>query len=120
MRLLERNSSTIYYSKRHMNDEGIVYFNEPVTLSANPMPVSVDWTRVVQGQASLDVKKFLISRDSISETLDLEITEGDYFYVDVEPSEDYSNYIQGKGADYIVIGLEKTPNYTGVILKGLS
>ena len=49
-----------------------------------------------------------------------DLAEGDYFYINNIPPEDYSDYIRGQDADYMVIGIENTPNYMKVMLKRLS
>ncbi len=157
MRLLEKNGKLIYHSVRNVTeDEGIEYFDVPVAIKANPMPVSVDWTRTQNGQITTGMLKFFISRDAIRNAIvfnpygyDHEIdgvssygldsdnpygwvdeyltrwiaggvSEGDLFYVDETPSEDYTDYVRGNGADYCVVGVEDTPNYLGVILKRLT
>lgn len=154
MRLLEKNEKMIYHSKRNLTeDEGIEYFDVPVGIRANPMPVSVDWTRTTNGQFQTGMLKFLISRDAIRTAIvfnpygyDYEydgessygmtednpygwvdeyltrwiaggVSEGDYFYVNNTPPDDYTDYTRGKDADYVVAGVENTPNYLGVILK---
>lgn len=157
MRMLEKNNKLIYHSGRNVTeDEGIEYFDVPVGIKANPMPLSVDWTRAESGQISTGMLKFFISRDDIrnaivfnpygydheidgtsSYGLDSEnpygwideyltrwidggISEGDLFYVDNAPSENYDGYIRGDNADYKVVGVENTPNYIGVILKRIT
>ena len=53
MRMLERNSKIIYHSKRHLTDDGIEYFDVPVALKVNPMPLSTNWTLVKKGQIEI-------------------------------------------------------------------
>lgn len=66
MRLLEKNTKLIYHSKRNIDeDNDMVYFDVPVGLKANPMPLSVDWTRAESGQYTTGMLKFFISRDAI-------------------------------------------------------
>lgn len=69
MRMLERNGKIIYHCKRHLTDDGVEYFDIPVGIRANPMPVSTDWTRAEKGEVTRGMKKFLISRDTLRETI---------------------------------------------------
>lgn len=48
------------------------------------------------------------------------VSQGDYFYVDTTPPDNYVDYIRGKNADYKVVGIENTPNYIGVILRRIT
>lgn len=69
MRMLERNAKLIYHSKRHLTEDGIEYFDVPVALRVNPMPIQVDWTRAEKGEIETGMKKFLISRTLLRDTL---------------------------------------------------
>jgi len=155
MRMLERNEKIIYHSKRHLTSDGVEYFDVPVALRCNPMPVSTQWSQVTGGSFEKGMKKFMLSRSTLRETIifkgygydnpiegestygvsssdpygwveeymtrwihDLE--SGDRFYVDAETPETNAEEVVAEGADYIVNGVEDTPNYIGIILKRLS
>lgn len=69
MRDLERNGKLIYHSKRRLTEDGVEYFDVPVALRCNPMPVSMDYSSLPKGQVVRASKKFTISRSSLRETL---------------------------------------------------
>lgn len=117
MRTLERNEKTIYHSKRNLTEDGVEYYDVPVALKCNPMPVSVDWTRAGKGEIQTGLLKFMLSRDVYQ---DIVVEEGDKFYVDTTPPELYGDYVRAFGADYVVVGIEPTPTYIGVIIRRLA
>lgn len=45
---------------------------------------------------------------------------GDRMYVDTVPPTAYADYVIARGADYVVTGVENTPNYITAILKRLT
>lgn len=120
MRMLERNEKIIYYSKRHLTEDGIEYFDTPVALRCNPMPVSVEWARVESGAYEKSMKKFLIARDTLQNAIIFSLLQGDRFYVDAVTPATHDEELTAEGADYVVVGVEDTPNYIGVILKRLA
>jgi len=125
MRMLERNEKIIYHSKRHLTDDGIEYFDVPVALRCNPMPVSTDWSRTTGGTVETGMKRFVISRDTLRNTLvfnpyGCDLTNGDRFYVDAQTPDTPDEEMMAVGADYVVAGVEDTPNYIGVILRRLA
>ena len=135
MRMLERNEKIIYHSKRNLTDDGIEYFDVPVALRCNPMPVSTDWSRTTGGTIETGMKRFIISRDTLRNTLVFnpygwvdeyltrwihDLTDGDRFYVDAQTPDTPDEEMMAVGADYVVAGVEDTPNYIGVILKRLA
>lgn len=135
MRMLERNEKIIYHSKRNLTDDGIEYFDVPVALRCNPMPVSTDWSRTTGGTIETGMKRFIISRDTLRNTLVFnaygwvdeyltrwihDLTNGDRFYVDAQTPDTPDEEMMAVGADYVVAGVEDTPNYIGVILKRLA
>lgn len=152
MRTLERNEKIIYHSKRRLTDEGVEYFDPPVALKANPMPVSNQWLTNGKGTFELGIKRFILSRDMLRDTIVFnpygyehpiegessygiseefpygwvdeyltrwanDLLHGDRFWVDITPPDDY---IMAQEADYMVIGVEPSPNYIAVILKRLA
>lgn len=155
MRMLERNERIIYHSKRHVTDDGVEYFDVPVALRCNPMPVNRGWIQQITGVVETGMKRFIISRDTLRNMIifkaygydhpiegestfgmdeenpygwveeyltrwihDLE--NGDRFYVDATPPETHDGELMAENADYVVAGVEDTPNYIGVILKRLA
>ena len=121
MRMLERNEKTIYHSKRNLTDDGIEYFDVPVALRCNPMPVSTDWSRTTGGTIETGMKRFIISRDTlVFNPYGHDFTNGDRFYVDAQTPDTRDEEMMAVGADYVVAGVEDTPNYIGVILKRLA
>ena len=121
MRMLERNEKIIYHSKRHLTDDGIEYFDVPVALRCNPMPVSTDWSRTTGGTIETGMKRFVISRDTLVFNLHgYDFTNGDRFYVDAQTPDTLDEEKMAVGADYVVAGVEDTPNYIGVILRRLA
>lgn len=155
MRMLERNEKIIYHSKRHLTDDGVEYFDVPVALRCNPMPVSVEWSQTVGGAIEKGMKKFMLSRDTLRNTIIFkaygydhpidgessygvspadpygwveeymtrwinDLIQGDRFYVDAQTPETYDDEMMAVGADYVVAGVEDTPNYIGVILRRLA
>lgn len=125
MRMLERNEKIIYHSKRNLTDDGIEYFDVPVALRRNPMPVSTDWSRTTGGTIETGMKRFVISRDTLRNELEFnsygyDLNEGDRFYVDAQPPDTPDEKMMAVGADYVVAGVEDTPNYIGVILRRLA
>lgn len=155
MRTLERNQKLIYHAKRNLTEDGIEYFSVPVALRCNPMPVSTDWTQAEKGLVSTGMKKFILSRDLLRDTLVFnpygydhpiegestygadssnpygwveeyltrwihDLANADRFYVDTVPPEDADEYMMAKGADFVVTGVEDSPNYIGIILKRLA
>jgi len=152
MRLLERNAKIIYHGKRNLTDDGVEYFDVPVGLKCNPMPVGNAWDYSQQGFVESGLKSFKISRDLLRDQLQFnpygydhaidgesdfgmdeinpygwvdeyltrwinDLTNGDVFWVDTIPPEDYIEYDSGKGSDYVVEEVQDTPNYIGIILK---
>lgn len=155
MRMLERNEKIIYHSKRNLTDDGIEYFDVPVALRCNPMPVSTDWSRTTGGTIETGMKRFIISRDTLRNALVFnaygydhpiegeshygmtevnpygwvdeyltrwihDLTNGDRFYVDAQTPDTLDDEKMAVGADYVVAGVEDTPNYIGVILRRLA
>ena len=121
MRMLERNEKIIYHSKRNLTDDGIEYFDVPVALRCNPMPVSTDWSRTTGGTIETGMKRFIISRDALVFNLHgYDFTNGDRFYVDAQTPDTLDEEMMAVGADYVVAGVEDTPNYIGVILRRLA
>ena len=125
MRMLERNEKIIYHSKRHLTDDGIEYFDVPVALRCNPMPVSTDWSRTSGGTIETGMKRFIISRDTLRNAFvfnpcGCNLTNGDRFYVDAQTPDTPDEEMMAVGADYVVAGVEDTPNYIGVILRRLA
>ena len=119
------------------------------------MPVSTDWSRTTGGTIETGMKRFVISRDTLRNTLvfnpygydhpiegesDYGMTDenpygwvdeyltrwihdlenGDRFYVDSQTPDTPDEEMMAVGADYIVAGVEDTPNYIGVILRRLA
>lgn len=123
--MLERNEKTIYHSKRNLTDDGIEYFDVPVALRCNPMPVSTDWSRTTGGTIETGMKRFIISRDTLRNAFvfnpyGCNLTNGDRFYVDAQTPDTPDEEMMAVGADYVVAGVEDTPNYIGVILRRLA
>jgi len=48
------------------------------------------------------------------------LTNGDRFYVDAQTPDTLDEEKMAVGADYVVAGVEDTPNYIGVILRRLA
>ena len=49
-----------------------------------------------------------------------DLTNGDRFYVDAQTPDTLDEEMMAVGADYVVAGVEDTPNYIGVILRRLA
>ena len=69
MRNLERNGRLIYHTKRYLTDAGVEYFGVPVALRCNPMPVTTDWVTVDKGTMEKGTKRFVMSRDTLRDTI---------------------------------------------------
>jgi hypothetical protein len=118
MRTLERNQRTVYHCTRQLTDGGVEYFSVATPISCNPMPVSTDWTQAGKGFVESSMKRFVLpklTRDVIPT-----INEGDRFYVDAVVPTNTDEQMMAKGSDYVVYGVEDTPNQIAVILKRLA
>lgn len=69
MRNLERNGKLIYHTKRYLTEDGVEYFGVPVALRCNPMPISTEWSTLPVGTVDLGMKKFILSRDGLRDTI---------------------------------------------------
>lgn len=113
MRMLKLNERKIYYAKRMLTND-IELFLEPIEMCVNPVTMSHSWT--IDRIGAIESGKQVFSLP-LKEGEGIAI--GDRVYVDVVP--DFDNYDgSAQDADYVVVGLEKTPNVLSVVVKRLA
>ena len=136
MRMQESNKRKILYCKQRIHDNGATYYDPPVRLDVNVVPVSSLWNSSLMGVAQQG--KYIFSVDaSLYANL---FSIGDRFYVDnqtevteyfpygIEPWGFYAvpeeEVIEFDGsadnADYVLEAITKTPNVITVTLTRLA
>jgi hypothetical protein len=115
MRMQERNKRKILYCKKRIHTNGATYYDPPVRLDVNVVPVSSSWNSSLMGVTQQG--KYVFSVDaSLYDNL---FSIGDRFYVDNQ-----TEVIEFDGsadnADYVLESIAKTPNVITMTLTRLA
>jgi hypothetical protein len=115
MRTLRRNNRTIYIAKRNVSDEGVEWFDPPVSYQANPMPVTASFGYQVIAMGMVAVGTLVFVADIKDKEL---FNMGDRVYVDTEVESPFDG--NASGADYKVESVLSTLSLTSVNIVRLN
>ena len=112
MRMLEKNKKRIYHSKKVVHPNGAEFFQVPVSVLANVVPITAVMYTSLLGLAEHGRRVFSVDTKEYGGVF----SNGDRFYVDTSPPpvEEYQG--DAHGADYVITGIAATINVITITL----